>query len=96
MSQITEEIITKTANLAKIDLSKEEKANFATQIDKIINWVEKLSEIDTENSQIYNSPYNMTMRLEKDEISDGDIAEDVLSNSKEPLYGYFSVPKVID
>ena len=96
MSHFTEQDIVKIANLSKIEISQDDKTHLTTQINKIINWVEKLNEVKTDEVEVFTSPYDMKLRLEKDEISDGDIAEDVLKNSKGALYNYFSVPKVIE
>ena len=37
-----------TANLARLDLSAEEIATFQGQLDKILDYVEKLTELDVE------------------------------------------------
>ena len=96
MSQISEKDMIKIAKLARIKLSKEDQENFAGQISKIVTWLEQLGEADTENTEIFTNAYDMNMRMEKDEVSDGDISADVLKNAKGALYEYFSVPKVIE
>jgi aspartyl-tRNA(Asn)/glutamyl-tRNA(Gln) amidotransferase subunit C len=48
MTQITPEIIEKIANLSMIKLTDEEKAKFPKQIAAILEYVTKLSEINTD------------------------------------------------
>jgi aspartyl/glutamyl-tRNA(Asn/Gln) amidotransferase C subunit len=43
-----------------------------------------------------NNPQDIVLRMEKDEISDGKIAEKILKNAPKEIYGYFAVPKVIE
>lgn len=95
MSQITNKDIEKIANLAKIAISKEESDLLTAQVGGIITWVEQLSEVNTDNVAPLTSVNDIGLRLEKDEVLEGDIAEDVLKNANSK-YGYFAVPKVIE
>ena len=96
MTQVTKEDITKISRLAKIETTDSEKETLATQVGKIINWVDQLAEVDTSKVEILTNVHDQNLRLNKDEVSDGNIAEDVLKNSKDAKYGYFAVPKVIE
>jgi aspartyl-tRNA(Asn)/glutamyl-tRNA(Gln) amidotransferase subunit C len=96
MSHITKIDIQKTARLARIEVPEENRENLAKQVGGIINWVEKLNEVDTENVEPLTDLYNKPLRLNEDKVSDGNIAEDVLKNSKDAKYGYFAVPKVFE
>ena len=53
------------------------------------NSLDKLRHLKTNVNEIY-------LRINEDKISDGDIVEQVLSNSKKNIFGYFTVPKVIE
>jgi len=96
MAKVTKEDITKISRLARIEVSDSEKETLATQVDKIINWVEKLNEVNTDNVAPLTNVHEMAMPMNKDLVSDGNIADDVLANSKDAKYGYFAVPKVIE
>jgi aspartyl-tRNA(Asn)/glutamyl-tRNA(Gln) amidotransferase subunit C len=96
MPQVTEKDIKKVARLARIAVSEKECTTLSEQVGSIINWVETLSEVDTQNVEPLTSVHDIALRMAKDEISDGNIAEDVLKNAKNAKYGYFAVPKVIE
>lgn len=96
MTNLNENDIKKVARLARIEVSSDEINNLSKQVGGIINWVEKLSEVNTDNVEPLNSVGEENLRLNKDEITDGNIAQDVLKNSKDAKYDYFTVPKVIE
>lgn len=100
MSKITPADIKKVSRLARIEVLENDVEPLTKQVGGIINWVEQLSEVNTENvlplTSVCNHNLSENLRLNEDKITDGDIAQDVLKNAKEPLYGYFSVPKVIE
>ena len=96
MSQVTKEDIKKVSRLARIEVAENERENLAKQVGGIIAWVEKLGEVNTDNVEALNTIEQNSLRLNKDEVTDGNIASDVLQNSKDAKYGYFTVPKVIE
>ncbi len=97
MSHITEEDIKKVARLARIEIPEgEERKKAAAQVNSIIGWVEKLNEVNTDNTEPLTNVHGTSLRLMKDEVADGNIAEDVLKNAKHAKYNYFTVPKVIE
>lgn len=95
MANITQKDIEKISRLAQIEI-KEEKELIASQINNVINWVEKLKEVDTQNVEPMINVHENSLILNNDEVSDGNIADDVLKNAPQALYGYFAVPKVIE
>ncbi len=96
MAQVTKEDITKISRLARIEVADSEKENLAMQVGKIIAWVEELNEVDTNNVLPLTNVHEIELKMNKDEVSDGNIAESVLANSVDAKYGYFTVPKVIE
>lgn len=96
MAKVTKEDITKISRLARIEVADSEKETLATQVGKIINWVEQLSEVNTDNVAPLTNVHETALTMNKDEVSDGNIVGDILSNAKDAKYGYFAVPKVIE
>jgi aspartyl-tRNA(Asn)/glutamyl-tRNA(Gln) amidotransferase subunit C len=68
----------------------------ANQLSATLNWVETLNEVDTKNVEVITNIHNIAMTMADDEISDGDITEEVLKNAPNSKYNYFTVPKVIE
>jgi len=95
MAKITQKDIEKISRLAQIEI-KDENGILANQIENVINWIEKLNEVNTDNIEPMINVHNEPLHLNEDEVSDGNIAEDVLKNSPKQIYGYFAVPKVIE
>lgn len=93
---VNHEDIKKISRLARIEISQGDFDNVATQVNKIIGWVDQLKEVDTALVEPMTSVYDTPLRLEADEITAGGIAEDVLKNAPDAKYGYFTVPKVIE
>lgn len=96
MSQITNKDIKKIARLAKIEVPEQNCQELVDDLQNIINWVEDLKEVNTDEVKPMLNVHHNSLRLAKDEVSDGDIADDVLKNAKNAKYGYFGVPKVIE
>ncbi len=96
MSEITNKDVKKIARLARIEIDENDCQNLTAQLSKTISWIEQLSEVNTNNVEPLTNVHNSAMPLAKDEISDGNIAADVLKNAKNSKYGYFAVPKVIE
>jgi aspartyl-tRNA(Asn)/glutamyl-tRNA(Gln) amidotransferase subunit C len=96
MSNVTSQDIKKVSRLARIEVAESERENMAKQVNGIISWVEKLNEVNTDNIEPLANVGGQLLRLNQDEISDGNIVEDILKNSKDAKYNYFAVPKVIE
>ncbi|NBV06348.1 MAG: Asp-tRNA(Asn)/Glu-tRNA(Gln) amidotransferase subunit GatC [Proteobacteria bacterium] len=96
MAKLTEKDIKKVARLARIEISSDSCQQLTNQVGSIISWVEKLAEINTDNVAALTNVHEMALRADEDKIKDGNKAEEVLKNSSNAKYGYFTVPKVIE
>ena len=88
--------VEKIARLARIRLADERKEPIAQELNRILNWIEELSEVDTDGVAPLASVTGHSLPLRRDEISDGDVADKVLSNAPEEASGFFVVPKVVE
>lgn len=79
-----------------IEIDDPKAQEFTKQIDNVLSWVKTLDEVDTKNISPLTNVSDHNLELIKDEVKDGNIASQVLANSKNVTYGYFSVPKVIE
>ncbi len=102
MMQVTEELIDHVANLARLELTPEEKAAYLTEFPNILNLVAQLNDLDT--SELPASPVNWTSGLPDDATSPTrpDNTEtypklaECMANAPEAEDGYFAVPKILD
>ncbi|MBT5514211.1 MAG: Asp-tRNA(Asn)/Glu-tRNA(Gln) amidotransferase subunit GatC, partial [Rhodospirillaceae bacterium] len=75
------EDVRKIAFLARIKIDEAELEPLAGELNGIIGWVEQLSEVDTEGVKPMTSVAEMIAPQRVDEITDGNVAEKVLSNA---------------
>jgi aspartyl-tRNA(Asn)/glutamyl-tRNA(Gln) amidotransferase subunit C len=95
MSKISIQDIEKISRLAQIEVN-DQKEQIASQINNVINWIEKLNEVNTENCEPMINVFDTALELNADIVNDGNISEDILKNAPKTVYGYFAVPKVIE
>ncbi|MFQ5905362.1 MAG: Asp-tRNA(Asn)/Glu-tRNA(Gln) amidotransferase subunit GatC [bacterium] len=83
------------ANLARLDLSEEEKELFTEQLGAIVEYVEKLKELNVDEVEPTCHIEKMTNRLREDEPKASLSPEEALSNAPEAESGQFRVPLVV-
>ncbi len=88
--------VAKVASLARLKLSDEELKKLAPTLSNIINFVEQLSEVDTDNVEPLASVVDITLPLREDKVTDGGYQKEILANAPETLEGFFVVPKVVE
>lgn len=94
--EINDETVNKLANLAKLEFSAEEKENIKKDLSRIITWIDKLNELNTEKVEPLIYMCNEINVLRKDELSNTVSHEDALLNAPKKDSDYFRVPKVLD
>lgn len=87
----------KFAHLIRIDVPDETLANM--KIDSIIEWIDKLQQIDTTDIQPMLTPVEHALPRRNDIITDENARDKLLKNAPDQTgarAGYFAVPKVMD
>jgi aspartyl-tRNA(Asn)/glutamyl-tRNA(Gln) amidotransferase subunit C len=94
--KITEETVNRVAELAKLEFTPEEKKELIGDMNKILTFMEKLNELDTEGAEplIYMS--GQVNALRKDEVVQEITHEEALKNAPKKDSDYFRVPKVLE
>lgn len=94
--KITKETIEHVANLARLNLSEEEKSTLALDMEQIISYVDKLNELDTSQVEPTNHviPISNVFREDKSEASYP--REKILANAPSSENGCFKVPKIVE
>lgn len=83
------------AKLARIGLSKEEIEKFSPQLSKVLDYINKLSELDTEEISPTTHVIDIKNVLREDKVKEPLAREEVLKNAPDKEDGCFKVPKVI-
>lgn len=87
--------IDKLARLAKLELTDDERQSFGPQVTDILNFVEKLSELDTEGIEPMTSALDVENRF-RDDIATGSLTpEKATDTAPESTDGFFLVPPVL-
>lgn len=86
----------KISRLARIKIPEENIESLKEDLNRILGWIEQLSEVNTDDIQpLYNlSLENMPRR--EDQINDGGYPEAILANAPDAEFGMFVVPKVVE
>lgn len=95
MTKVSNEQIQKIAKLSRISLNKNEINDFASQVSDIIEWVEKLNEVDTKHiTPMMAVADKLTMR--PDIINVQNESKEILDNCTDTQYNFYAVPKFIE
>jgi aspartyl-tRNA(Asn)/glutamyl-tRNA(Gln) amidotransferase subunit C len=84
------------ARLTRIAITEAEAARLEKELSGILEWVAQLDEIDTSGVQPMTRVVSMTMKKRKDEVTDGNCADDILRNAPAIDDHYFVVPKIVE
>ena len=85
----------KIAKLTRLKIKDNEIAELSAQLSSILDWVEQLNEVNTDNIEPLSNVSKVELPLRKDEKIDEDNSNEILSNAPEKLENYFVVPKVV-
>jgi len=88
--------VAKIARLARIEITEAEKEDFAVKISGVLQWMEQLNEVNTDNVPQLASVAAVTLPWRDDKVTDGNQQEAVLKNAPQSDYGCFVVPKVME
>lgn len=93
---LSHEQITKIARLARLAMTDEEKDHYGRELSRILDWIETLSEVNTDHVPPMVSVTEAALPWRTDQVTDGNQPEAVLANATGAGYGCFMVPKVIE
>ena len=93
---IDKDTVKHIAKLARISLDEKKINSLSKDISSIIEFIEKLNELNTEQTAPLTSIINASLQTRKDEVLEGKIRDQILKNSPEKNEEFFVVPKVIE
>ena len=88
--------VRRVARLARIGIEDHELPRLQRELNGILGWIEQLSEVDVEGVAPMVSVEQAVLRLRDDVVSEGGIAEAVLSNTTDRAGPFYTVPKVVE
>ena len=96
---LTEKDVRYVAELAHLELAEDEVKKFLPQLDSILEYMQKLNELDTtavEPMAQVTYPAAENPALREDRPGQSFRQEEALGNAPEPAASYFKVPRVIE
>ena len=84
------------ANLARLEFSDEEKKTLMNQLNRILEYMEKLNELDTSKVEPLSHVIPLTNVFREDKVKPSLSVSDVLKNAPAKTDKFFKVPKVIE
>jgi len=94
-SKISEKEVEHIANLARIELTEEEKRNFTEQFNTILEYFEIINDLDTEDVPPTSHVLDVTNALREDKVNPSLAMEEVLKNASKKERGFVKAPKII-
>ena len=88
--------IRKLAHLARLEFSEEKEQEMLGDLNKILNWVDKLRELDTENIEPLTHMTAEVNVMREDVAKNTITHEEALLNAPKKDSDYFRVPKVLE
>ena len=90
------ETVRRVAHLARIAVAEEEVEHLQGELNAILAFVEQLAEVDVAGVEPMTSVTPMAMKMRKDEVTDGGIADAIMANAPAREDHFFLVPKVVE
>ena len=83
------------AKLANLSISKEEQKKFESQLSSILQYVNKLKEVDTKNVETTSQVTGLENVTREDKTTPSLSQEEVLKNAKATHNGFFKVKAIL-
>lgn len=94
--EITIKDVEYVARLARLKLTHDEKEKYARQLGDILNYINKLNELDTSKVEPTSHVISLSNVFREDKVRESLPAEEILSNAPQKSRGFFRVKKVIE
>lgn len=93
---ISKDQVLHIANIAKLRITDEELEPFIEKFDQIIEFVDRIREVDTEDVEPLYQVNEDNELLEYNETNQMISRQEALQNTQEQKYGYFKILKVVE
>ena len=88
--------VAKIAKLARLKMEPDRQEAMASELNRILSFVEELQAVNTDNVPPMTSVTPMKLRQREDAVTDGGNAEAVLKNAPQRQGDFYTVPKVVE
>jgi aspartyl-tRNA(Asn)/glutamyl-tRNA(Gln) amidotransferase subunit C len=88
--------VRRVAHLARLAVAEDEVEDLRVELNAILAFVDELAEVDIDGVAPMTSVTPMAMKMRKDEVTDGGIADAIMANAPATEDHFFLVPKVVE
>lgn len=96
MAKITRKEVEHVARLARLELTEEEKNRMTAQLDSILQYIDKLNELDTSHVEPTTTVIPMVSVMRGDEVRPCLKQDEALANAPDRQEVFFRVPRIIE
>ena len=93
---ISDETIEYVGILAKLELSEEEKKQAKSDMGRMLDYIDKLGELDTNGVEPMSHVFPVQNVFREDVVTNSDTREELLANAPEQKDGMFMVPRTFE
>lgn len=93
---ISDETIEYVGILAKLELSEEEKERAKKDMGEMLDYIDKLNELDTTGVEPMSHVFPVNNVFREDVVENGDDSENMLKNAPEVREQSYVVPKTVE
>ena len=94
--EITDKLVSYVAELAHLKLDDAQKRQAADDLARMIGYVDKLSELDTDGVEPMSHAFPVTNVFREDEVRESMDRELILQNAPAKKDGCFLVPRTVE
>lgn len=94
--KISDEMIEYVGILAKLELSGEEKEQAKQDMERMLDYIDKLNELDTSGTAPLSHIFPVSNVFREDIVTNKDTCEAMLANAPARKDGAFQVPKTVE
>ena len=93
---ISDETIEYVGILAKLELSDEEKEEAKSDMGRMLDYIDKLNELDTTGVEPMSHVFPVQNVFREDVVTNGDDSENMLKNAPAERDSMYEVPKTVE
>ena len=93
---ISDETMEYVGILAKLELTKEERKEARRDMERMLDYIDKLNELDTDGVEPMTHVFPVNNVFREDVVTNGDDRENILKNAPRKKEGAFQVPKTVE
>ena len=95
IEEINKKEVERICDLANLEIGDEDKEKFTEELGEILNYIEKLNELETENVRPTAYPVPLKNVLRKDEVGKSLDQKEALKNAPAKTSNQFKVPSIM-